>query len=161
MGRKIIETDTSDLQPLLTTIQHYQEELDAHGKREDLLSRILSQYDQLKQGVEAFENLSGRDNVNERLRAAEHILSEIRNLLGQLQTSPTPQGDALIMNTAPNVFRVIFPVPMRIPPDLTFGGLPEGVRARIIEKSEIGFSVAFEPTSIIVETFGFQADAEL
>ena len=50
----------------------------------------------------------------------------------------TPQGRGLVIKTARNTFRVTFPVPMRVPPEITFRQLPSGVTANVIEKSNIG-----------------------
>jgi len=70
-------------------------------------------------------------------------------------------GKPLVMELAPNSFRVIYPVPMRAAPNLVFTGLPEGVSAVVSDKTEIRFSVSFLPTSIPVKTFGVMASAEL
>jgi len=50
---------------------------------------------------------------------------------------------------------------MRVAPALSFSGLPDGVEAHVIEKTNIGFTVVFTPSTIPVEKFGMQASAEL
>jgi hypothetical protein len=50
---------------------------------------------------------------------------------------------------------------MRQPPNITFKGLPDGVEAHVIEKTTIGFVVAFTTSTIPVQKFEFEASAEL
>ena len=56
---------------------------------------------------------------------------------------------------------IVFNVPMRIPPKLTFPGLPAGVSSVVSDESEISFTVKFIPLSIPIHTFGFIADDRL
>jgi hypothetical protein len=104
---------------------------------------------------------TGQENVRDRIVSSDQIIENLRLLLGVTQTTPGPGGQALLINTAPNTFRVIFAVPMRIPPRLEFPNLPEGVSANVVEKTNVGFTVVFTPQSIAVNKFGFIADAEL
>ena len=93
--------------------------------------------------------------------SGDKIIENLRLLLGETQTSPGPGGQALIIRTAPNTFRVIFAVPMRIAPDIQFNHLPQGVSATVVEKTNVGFTVIFTPQTIAVDKFDFVASAEL
>jgi hypothetical protein len=93
------------------------------------------------------------------------IASEILKILNQdvvrtLVRDDLP-GKPLVIEVVPNTFRVIFNVPMRIPPKLTFPGLPAGVSPVVSDESEISFTVKFIPLSIPIHTFGFIADDRL
>ena len=59
-----------------------------------------------------------------------------------------------------NLCRIIYPVPMRIPPKLTFTDIPPGISALIGEESNLGFTVLFMPSSIQIDHFGWIANAE-
>jgi hypothetical protein len=143
------------------TLRRYEAELRADGQSFDILRRLLAQFDQLRTAIAIHGKYTAGQDPQERIGAAEHILGEVRAVLGTAQTIPGPGGQALIIKTAPNTFRVTFAVPMRIPPELKFSALPEGVEAHVLEKTKIGFTVVFTPTSVPVERFGFQASAEL
>jgi hypothetical protein len=143
------------------TLRRYEQQAQANDQNLDVLKRILSQYDQLKNAVAINEKFIGREDAQDRIAAADHILTELHALLNVARTQPGPGGQILIIKTAPNTFRVTFAVPMRIAPALTFSGLPEGVEAHVIEKSNVGFTVVFTPTTIPVDKFGMQASAEL
>lgn len=145
----------------IEALRRYEQMLQSQGQGFDVLRRILSQYDELRHGIEVHERFRGTQASAERIAAADHILGELRSLLGTTQTVPGPGGQALIIKTGPNAFRVTFAVPMRIAPVLTFTDLPRGIEAHAIEKTNIGFTVVFTPSDVKVEHFGFQANAEL
>ena len=149
--------------PLVGVIRQLQDKLSDQEQAQSVIQRILAQYDQLRNGIEIFEGFTGKANVRDRVAAAEHIMKELQ--FAETHTArliDTPQGRGLVIKTAPNTFRVTFPVPMRVPPDIVFPQLPAGVTANIIEKSNIGFSVVFAPLTIPIETIpGFSASAEL
>lgn len=142
-------------------MRRYEQTIQAHGQSFDVLRRVLSQYDQLQNAVSLHQKSVGKEDGEERIATAEHILGELRALLGTAQTAPGPGREALIIKTGANIFRVTFAVPMRIPPSLKFLNLPIGVEAQVIEKTNIGFTVIFVPISVAVEKFGFEASAEL
>lgn len=156
-----IVSGAAQIAPLVETIRRQQQQLEREATSRDIISKVLTQYDQLQQGISVFEQWTGRRDEENRLAAAEHIINELKALLGNVQTIQQPNGQALIIKTAPNSFLVTFPVPMRIPPAISFQNLPPGTTANILEKSNIGFSVVFTPRTTPVETFGFQASAEL
>lgn len=151
----------NDLRLPVETIRRYETQLATNEQHSAILRRIVLQYDQLKAAIELQSKFTGRENSNGRIAAADQILGNIRELLGATKTISGPNGGALIINTAPNVFMVMFAVPMRIAPSLEFRDLPAGVVANIIEKSNIGFTVIFSPQTISVRNFNFIASAEL
>ena len=155
-----IRVETGQLSVPIETIRHYETTLQSQGQEFDVLRRLLSQYEQLKSAVGAREQFIGKRDSEERLLTAEYILKELQTILGATQFVRTPLGQALVIKVTQNTFRVTFPVPMRIPPALTFSRLPEGVEAHVLENSAVGFSVVFTPNTILVETFGFQVSAE-
>jgi hypothetical protein len=156
-----IETALDQLKLPVDTIRRYEAELSAAKQNTDLLKMIIRQYDQLRNSIAVQSRFTGHENLEDRITSADQIIENLRSLLGVTQTIPGPGGRALLIKTAPNTFRVLFAVPMRIAPRLDFHGLPNGVTANVLEKTNIGFTVTFTPQSIPVETFGFSADAEL
>ena len=159
--QETIKTQIEGLSIPIEALRRYEEVLKNQGQRFDVLRLLLSQYEQLQRAVTMREQFIGREDSPERIATAEHILGELRALLGTTQTVPGPGGHALVIKTATNTFRVTFSVPMRIAPELTFLSLPKDVEAHVVEKTNIGFTVVFTPLNISVETFGFEASAEL
>jgi hypothetical protein len=155
-----IRDQSNNLAIPIESLRRYEAELQAQGQNFDVLRRVVAQFDQLRSAITQHERRIAREDSQERIAAAEHILNEVRALIGSAQTVPGPGGQALIIKTAPNTFRVTFAVPMRIPPELTFQGLPAGATAHVVEKSKIGFTVLFAPTSIPVDRFGFVASVQ-
>ena len=145
----------------IETLRRYEQQAQASDQSFDVLRRMLSQYDQLRSAVAMREKFIGKEDEEGRIATADHVLNELHALLNVAQTTPGPGGQALVIKTAPNTFRVTFAVPMRIPPSLSFSQLPEGTEAHVIEKTNIGFTVVFTPTTIPVEKFGIVASAEL
>jgi hypothetical protein len=159
--QETIKEQLNGLAVPIETVRRYEQALQAQGQGLEILRRILSQYDQLRQAVAIHEQFIGKEDSQDRVATAEHTLRELQALLGTAQTVPGPGGQALIIKTAPNTFRVTFGVPMRIPPAVTFSGLPNGIEAHVVEKTNIGFTVIFTPANVPVNNFGFQASAEL
>jgi len=128
----------------------------------NLLGRIVSQHDQLLAGINVQEQFAGTKRIEDRLVAAEHIINELKVVLGDVKPFQMPQGQGLIIRTAPNTFRVTFPVPMRISPNVTFRNVPTGSTPNIIEKSTVGLTVIFTPPTIPVKTLPpMEASADL
>jgi hypothetical protein len=157
---KEISDQLATLSIPIETIRRYEQDARANADGFDVLRRVLSQYDQLRNAMTQRERSVGSEDQQERVVAAEQILGELKTLLGATQTVPGPGGQALIIKAPMNTFRVIFAVPMRIPPNLTFTGIPSGVEANVIEKSIVGFTVIFTPSSMAVDEFGFIASAD-
>lgn len=158
--RERVETGLDQIKIPVETIRRYETLLSEQNQNTSGLRLIIRQYDQLRQAIEVQSRFSGKENIRDRLVSGEQIIENLRALLGVTQTVPGPGGQALRIKTAPNTFRVIFAVPMRIPPSLDFRGLPTGVTANVIEKTNVDFTVIFSPQSIAVDTFGFFASAD-
>ena|ERR1700688_1919337 len=158
-----IVRDAEQIAPLIKVIRQLQDKLNDEEQAERVTRRILAQYDQLIKGIEVFESFTGKANERDRVAAAEHIMRELQfAATNTARLIDMPLGRGLVIKTAPNTFRVTFPVPMRVPPDIIFPQLPAGVTANVTEKSNIGFTVVFAPLTIPVETIpGFSASAEL
>jgi hypothetical protein len=161
--REAVQRGAERIAPLIGAITNLQGQLKNHQDAERVTQRILTQYDQLKQGIEVFESFTEKLNEHDRVAAAEHIMKELQLAANNtVQLIDTPQGRGLVIRTGANTFRVTFPVPMRIVPDILFPQLPPGVTANVIEKSNIGFTVVFVPQTIPVQTIPpFSASAEL
>jgi hypothetical protein len=156
-----IKQDVGKLSIPIEALRRYERQLSAQGENIDVLKLVISQYDQLQSAITNFERFAAAPQAQERIAAADHIIAELRTLLGGTKTVPGPGGQALIIRTAQNTYRVTFAVPMRIPPNITFMNLPPGTEGHVVEKTNLGFTVIFTPTTVPVETFGFAASAEL
>jgi hypothetical protein len=137
------------LSVIMEALRNSQQQVAGQQQAENVIRSILAQYDQLQAATSTFEKFAGTPDIKDRLATADNIISELKVLLGNVQFRENPQ--ALIIRTAPNTFRVTFAVPMRVAPDIKFGGLPPGVTANIIEKSNIGFTVVFTPLTISID----------
>lgn len=158
--REHVEKELDALKLPVETIRRYETQLSADQQNTGVVRAILRQYDQLRNAVALQSQFTGQENIRDRIASADQIIENLRSLLGETQTAPVAGGQALIIRTAPNVFRVVFPVPMRVAPDIQFLNLPQGVEGHVIEKTNIGFTVIFTPESIPVPKFGFSASAE-
>ena len=156
-----VESELDQIKVPVEVLRRYETALQNNQQNTEVIQRILRQYDQLRLGISAHAALAGKENTNDRLAASEVILENLKSLLGETQSISNQNGDCLIIKTSPNMFRVIFATPKRIPPHIKFSGIPDGAKDNIIEKSNIGFTVIFTPQSIPVETFSFSASAEL
>ncbi|WP_316184793.1 hypothetical protein [Bradyrhizobium sp. SZCCHNRI1003] len=151
--RAAVLRGSKELAPLIDVIRNLQGQLKVQNEAEQVTRRILAQYDQLLQGIVTFERFTGTRNERDRLAAAEHMMKELQAVTGNaVRLIDTPQGRGLVIRTAPNTFRVTFPVPMRIAPNIIFKQLPAGVTENVVEKSNIGFTVIFLPQTVHVET---------
>jgi len=159
--REHVEQELDELKLPVETIRRYETQLSADQQNTGVGRAILRQYDQLRNAIDAQSRFTGQENARDRIASGDEIIANLRSLLGETQTAPVQGGQALIIKAAPNTFRVIFPAPMRVPPNLTFPNLPSGVEAHLIEKTNIGFTVIFTPQSTPVEKFAFTASAEL
>ena len=157
-----LAAEAQQITPIIEALKQNQKALAESKQTTNLLGRVLAQFRSLQSGIATYEKITdGKKHTEERLAAAEHIIRELGVILRDVRPNSTSQGLGLIIKTAPNTFRVTFPVPMRIPPQIDFLNLPEGAISHIIEHSTLGFTVVFSPQDIVVETFGFAASAEL
>lgn len=145
----------------LTMIRVYEKVLAQANERDQVLSAVLAQYERMKLAAEAFDRLRNQAPVSESEELAQSMLSIIRADLTPIHIDPALPSRPLIMKIGANTYRVLFSVPMRIPPALQFTGIPQGSTATVLEISRFGFTVVFAPLSFPVEQFGFTADAEL
>jgi len=153
--------EVKEIKPLVELVRQQQ---NSNIKNEQVLRTsklIINQFDNLTAGIFSMEKVTGIEEKNERISVLEHTLKEIRKSLGDFKTLDTPQGKILIIKFSQNSFSVTFPVPMRVTPKIEFFNLPMGSTPKIMESSNIGFTVVFEPVTIPVETFNFTASAEL
>lgn len=159
-----ISSIDSKLEPItsqIAVIERYEKELSYHNQKDEVLSAVLAQYKQMKKATEDFHRFRGVETEVERGKLAEHILSTITSNLAPVAVATNLPNRPLIIGLGANTFKVVFSVPMRIPPQLEFQGLPEGVSAQVSEHTTFGFRVQFLPADIPVSNFGFTASAEL
>lgn len=154
----------SKLEPItdqIAILQRYENELSKYNQKDDILSAILNQYITMKSATSDFQKFRGSDNQLEQGQLAEHILKTISSNAAPLIEAKNLPNKPLIIGLGHNIYKVIFSVPMRVPPILEFNGIPEGVSAKISEHNKFGFIVEFYPKDIAVTQFGFSASAEL
>jgi hypothetical protein len=159
-GVNDLRSNKSELAITLQLLESYNEKITAAGKRDAVLVALINQYQQLSRAAALFGQISHRDAWQDQGKVATEILKILnQDIVRALVRNDLP-GKPLVIELAPNSFRVINPAPMRGPPNLTFTGLPEGVSAVVSDKSEISFTVSFLPVSIPVKTFGVIASAD-
>jgi hypothetical protein len=158
-----VQSEPSALNDALSLLQSYNTKLASAGQRDELLTALVDQYTRLSRATVIFEQFTGNSGSRSETqgRIAEEILRILQEDIIRTVVREDLPGRPLIIRLAPNLFRVIFNVPMRIPPELKFTGLPEGVIPEVTDKSEISFTVRFFPPSVPVDRFGFSADARL
>ena len=144
-------------------LKGYEERLATSGKRDELLSALVGQYQRLSHATALFATMTRRDMSQEQGKIAIEILSVLNQDVVRTTVRDDLPGRPLIIGLEPNTYRVIFSVPMRVTPTLTFTGLPSGTIASVSSASEIGFTVTFFPLSTPVRSgeFGITADARL
>jgi hypothetical protein len=154
-------SNSSALQSTLRLLEFYNDKVSAAGKRDATLTALINQYQRLSQAAALFGQIRQRDPSLDQGKTAIEVLKILNQDIVRTAVRDDLPGKPLVMELEPNSFRVIFAVPMRVPPDLTFTNLPTGVTAHVSDKSEISFSVIFLPLSVPVKTFGLIASAEL
>ena len=161
--KESIQAIDSKLAPItsqIAVIERYENELSSHNQKDQVLSEVLAQYKQMKKATEDFHQFRGVQDEVERGKLAEHILSTITDNLVPVVEARNLPSSPLIISLAPNIFKVVFSVPMRIAPELSFQGIPESVTAHVSEHTKFGFVVQFSPPEVTVYNFGFAASAE-
>jgi hypothetical protein len=128
---------------------------------DESLKMIVEQYDRLNSAQSLFDSMGGKTDENQRAEINIHTVEDLKDMLKNFDAIATPAGNGLRIKLGLNMYRVIYPVPMRAVPKLSFSGLPHGVTATIIEPSNLGFTVLFLPLSVSVDHFDLIADAEL
>lgn len=142
-----LDTEADNLRPIIESLRRNQNALAQQEYTSSLVATILASFDHLRKGIEAQERFSGKADLNNRLAAAEHTIGELKNILRDVRTLNLPQGQALIIKTAPNTFRITFPVPMRVPPNVICQA-PAGLTMNQLEKTNIGVTLIFTPATI-------------
>ena len=158
---KSIDVKLEPITSQIAVIERYERELSSYNHKDEILSAVLAQYKQMKTATEQFHRFRGIEDEIERGELAEHILSTISDNLSPVVEATNLPNRPLVIGLAPNVFKVVFSVPMRFPPELEFQSVPDRVTASVSDLSRFGFVVTFMPTDIPVLTFGFTASAEL
>lgn len=155
-----IRVNTSDLKQKEELLIHYQNILKENKQHDESLQKVLGQYKAMENAIANFDKYT-HTPINERGALSEEVLKLITTDLVPIQQRNDLPQKPLLLKTANNTYKVLFSVPMRIPPNLKFIGLPEGVEPNVLEKTKFGFTVIFSPLSVEVNNFGFEADAEL
>ncbi|GHB75888.1 hypothetical protein GCM10008107_26640 [Psychrosphaera saromensis] len=153
-----IHTNTSGLQEKEDILKYYQDQLANHNYKDEILQKVVTQYSSMEAAINNFEKYRNSPS-NERGDLSEEVIKLITSELIPIQSRSDLPNKPLILKTANNTFRVLFSVPMRIPPKLNFSSIPEEVTANIIESSKFGFTVVFSPISIEISNFNFTADS--
>jgi hypothetical protein len=146
-----VSQDTGQIETVVQALRDAQNRLQNQQAAQAIVGEILRQHDLLTSAISSFEKFRGTPDEKDRLAAALHTLDTLKVLLGSVQVVATRQGNSLTIRTAPNTFRLTFPVPMRIPPAVTCHA-PEGVTVTELEKTNIGVTLAFSPASIPITT---------
>jgi hypothetical protein len=141
-------------------LRQTQDALKGQDAAQQIVGKIIAQYDQLQRGTDAFQqfvnNPIGTERATmDRLASARQTIENIRSLLGNVRVQAAQIGGGLIIKTAPNTYRITFAVPMRIAPNMTFSRLPAGVTYTEIEKSNVGVTIVFSPPNIEFDLFRF------
>ena len=150
-----------DVTATIATLNRYEQTLAAAGARDEALAAVLSQYKGMKHAAETWERFRASTDHEEKYQLATEVLQILSTNLIPVSVPENLPSKPLILGLGANTFRVLFAVPMRIPPELTFQGLPSGTTATVTEKSKFGFTVVFSPSAVPVANFGFTASAEL
>jgi len=150
-----------DVTGTLATLNRYEKNLAALGARDEALAAVLAQYQGMKHAGETWERYRASKDHEEKNQLATEVLEILSKNLMPVSVPENLPTKPLILGLGANTFRVLFAVPMRIPPGLSFQGLPLGTNATVTEKSKFGFTVVFTPNTIPVANFGFAASAEL
>lgn len=150
-----------DVSGTIATLNRYEQTLAAADARDEALAAVLSQYKGMKHAAETWERFRASKDREERHELEREVLEILSTNLIPVSVSESMPNKPLILALDANRFRVLFAVPMRIPPTLTFQGLPSGTTATVTEISRFGFTVVFSPIAVPVGGFGFTASAEL
>jgi hypothetical protein len=156
-----IAAAAADIGPLVEALKTYEKKLSDDAKGHSVLEKIVKQYDALEASLSFFESRWLRPDYETHTEISAHLMADLKLLLQDVRLITEERQGTLFIKIGPNTFRVIFRVPMRIPPKLEFFNLPTQIKqANVIENSKVGFTVVFLPLDTVVTTFDCTADAE-
>jgi len=124
------------------------------------IKKIVEQYDRMKEAQWLFDSWRGKTDENQHAEINKHNIEDLKNVLNNYEAIATPAGAGLKIKLGLNLFHVVYPVPMRMLPSVSFSALPRGTTVNIIEQSNLGCTFLFLPLSVAVDTFNLGASAE-
>ncbi|MBF0634283.1 MAG: hypothetical protein HQK85_06490 [Nitrospinae bacterium] len=156
------EKKDQEMQGLMLNIKALKEDLqinNTRNKEDDFLKQLaLQKLLAIDRGFHLLNPLISQHNIS---AMEQEFESFVRNDLFNIQIIPDSPHGPLFIRLEPNKYRVVFSVPMRIPPTVEISGVPNDIDRRVTDISVFGFTVEFLSKNIIVNNFGFTADAEL
>ena len=121
-----------DITQTIQTMNRYEATLSKLGKKDEALSAVLSQYQRMKHATQKWEEMRGSQDLEVKYGLASEVLDILTNNLAIVSVREDLPSHPLIIGLGDNTFRVLFAVPMRIPPNLVFNDIPEGSQANVI-----------------------------
>lgn len=144
-------------------LRDYQTQRDLAAKyaaHDELLKIIAAQYDRLRDAQSLFRSIQGKTDEGQSAEINKQNVEDIKNALNNIESIATPFGAGIRIKLGNNLYRIIYPIPMRITPNVMFIGLPSGVTPTLNKSTNLGFTVIFFPLSVPVDHFGLAASAE-
>jgi hypothetical protein len=138
---------TNEFWPIIAALRSSRQQLDDQEEAREIVREILEQYDQHERAITNFDQHTESADFKDRLAAAQRTIANLKALLENVGTIGGQRGD-VVVKTALNTFRVTFAVPTTIAPTIVFPNLPKGLEAHIVEKSTIGYTVMFTPSTV-------------
>lgn len=118
---------------------------------------IIAQWQRIKEAIAVLEQSGTKISARDRQAAAERILDDLEIIERSAAVIPFAQGNGLVLEVGPNMFRVTFPEPMRAVPSATIQDAPSGAKAKVEEISNVGATIVFSPLSAPVSLQEFLA----
>jgi len=115
--------------------------------RDKAISAVLQQWERLKKAELQNERFFGGVTSADRQAISDQIQTDLLAIQQSARIMGFAQGRGLIIQTAPNTFRVVFPVVMRIVPRLEVYHTPPGVEPKVVESSRAGATIIYSPTT--------------
>jgi hypothetical protein len=146
-----------------TVIRDYKTQRDLAQKyaaHDETLRTVVAQYDRLRNAQSIFGAIRGKLDDGQDDEINRQNVEGIKNVLNDIESVATPYGAGIRIKLGRNLYRVIYPVPMRVTPNVTFTRLPVSVTYTLNESTNLGFTVISFPLSITVDRFGLTATAE-
>ncbi len=119
-----------------------QQNLAVQNFRDRAIDDVLAHWDILKE----------RGAPDDGGEIAQHARQELRAIQQSVRILALSEGNGLVIQTAPNTFRVTFPVVMRAVPGVIPRRLPAGITdAKTIEATRIGATIIYAPMTVPVD----------